>query len=183
MEAGNVFVFKPVSEYAKVRGYLERTAKVADMVFRRYDDPISLDAIDYYFKLLYDIEGEQALDKKSIIECFEERGNMLEFDFQTAAEKFKLIESNTYSIVIPYNEVTEKLINEAQFSSYPRCVARKLQPYTISVYEYEYKTLLKNAVLKTINDSFIILEDFEKNYDKNTGLILPKDTYGEAIFA
>ena len=50
---GKVFVFKPVSEYAKIRGYLERTAKVADMVFRKYEDPISLEAIDYYFKMLY----------------------------------------------------------------------------------------------------------------------------------
>lgn len=183
LPTGNVFVFKPVSEYAKVKGYLERTAKVADMVFRKYDDPISLDAIDYYFKMLYDIEGEQALDKKCVLDCFEEKCKQLEFDFQTAAEKFKLIESNTYSIVIPYNEAAIKLLNEAQFSPYPRSVARKLQPYTISIYEYEYKTLLKNAALKTINDSFIILENFEKNYDRNTGIIIPKDTYGEAIFA
>lgn len=183
LSIGNVFVFKPVSEYAKVKGYLERTAKIAEMVLRKYDDPISLDAIDYYFKMLYDFEGEQALDKKSVLDCFEEKYKMLEFDFQTAAEKFKLIESNTYSIVIPYNKDAEKLINEAQFSPYPRGVARKLQPYTISVYEYEYKTLLKNAALKIINDSFIILDNFEKNYDKSTGIILPKDTYGEAIFA
>ncbi|MBS4024468.1 MAG: CRISPR-associated helicase Cas3' [Clostridia bacterium] len=180
---GNVFVFKPVSEYAKIKGYLERTAKVAEMVFRKYDDPISLDAIDYYFKMLYDIEGEQALDKKSVLDCFEEKYKQLEFDFQTAAEKFKLIESNTYSIVIPYNEAARKLLNEAQFSPYPRSVARKLQSYTISVYENEYKTLLKNAALTTVNDSYIILDNVKKNYDESTGLIMPKDTYGEAIFS
>jgi CRISPR-associated helicase Cas3/CRISPR-associated endonuclease Cas3-HD len=183
LKEGKVFVFKPVSEYAKVKGYLERTAKVADMVFRKYEDPISLEAIDYYFKMLYEIEGEQSLDKKDIVDCFEEKYKQLEFDFQTAAEKFKLIESNTYSIVIPYNEDARKLINKAQFSPYPLSVARQLQPYTISVYEYEYKTLLKNTALKTINDSFIVLENFEKNYNQSTGLILPKDTYGEAIFA
>jgi len=108
LPTGNVFVFKPVSEYAKIKGYLERTAKVADMVFRRYDDPISLDAIDYYFKMLFDVEGEQAIDKKDIIACFEQKSSQLEFNFQTAAERFKLIESNTYSIVIPYNEAAER---------------------------------------------------------------------------
>jgi len=163
-------------------GYLERTAKIADMVFRRFTDPISLDAIDYYFKLLYDLEGDEALDRKGIIDYFEERHEQLEFDFQTAAEKFRLIESNTYSIVIPYNETAIQLINEAQFSPFPRSVARKLQPYTISIYEYEYKTLLKNAAIKIINNNFIILDDFDRNYDENTGLILPKDTYGEGIF-
>jgi len=180
---GKVFVFKPVSEYSKVKGYLERTAKVADMVFRKYDDPISLEAIDYYFKMLYDLEGQETLDKKGVIECFEERSKQLEFDFQTAAERFKLIESNTYSIVIPYDDTAKKLINEAQFSPYPRSVARKLQPYTISIYEYEYKALLKNAVVKTVNDCFIILDNFNKHYDQSTGLIIPKNIYGEAIFA
>jgi CRISPR-associated helicase Cas3 len=179
---GKVFVFKPVSEYAKIRGYLERTAKVADMVFRKYEDPISLEAIDYYFKMLYDLEGEEALDKKSIIECFEERRSGLEFDFQTAAERFKLIESNTYSIIIPYDETAIKLLQEAQFSPYPRSIARKLQPHTVSIYEYEYKELCKNAAIKTINDSFLVLENFETNYDRCTGLIIPKSTYGEAIF-
>lgn len=182
IQEGKVFVFKPVSEYSKIKGYLEKTAKISEMVFRRYDDPISLDAIDCYFKELYFFEGKEALDKKSVISCFEERWNQLEFDFKTAAERFKLIEDNTYSIIIPYDKDAEKLINEAQFSPYPRSLARKLQPYTISIYEYEYKTLLKNAAVKTINDSFIILDNFEKNYDKNTGLNLPKDTYGEAIF-
>jgi len=182
LSAGQVFVFKPLSEYAKVKGYLERTAKVAEMVFRKYDDPISLEAIDYYFTILYDLEGEEALDKKNILDCFEEKCSQLGFDFQTAAEKFRLIESNTHYIVIPYNEAAVKLLNEAQFSHYPRSVARKLQPYTISIYEHEYKTLLKNAALKTINNAFIVLDDLERNYDPKTGLILPKDTYGEAIF-
>ncbi len=183
LEEGKVFVFKPVSEYAKVRGYLERTAKVADMVFRKFEDPISLDAIDYYFKMLYDLEGNGALDKKEILDCFEEGYRSLKFDFQTAAEEFKLIEDNTYSIIIPYDKNAEKLINEVRFSQYPRSAARKLQPYTISVYEYEYKALLKNGALKIINDSFTVLDNFEVNYDSSTGLTVPQDTYGEAIFA
>lgn len=183
LEEGKVFVFKPLSEYSKVKGYLERTAKVAEMVFRKYDDPISLDAIDYYFKMLYDLEGEEALDKKGVLECFEVGSKQLEFEFQTAAERFKLIESNTYSIVVPYNNAAEKLLNEAQFSPYPNSVARKLQPYTISIYEYEYETLRKNAAVKTMNDCFIVLDNFERHYDQSTGLILPKDTFGEAIFA
>lgn len=182
LKEGKVIVFKPLSEYAKVKGYLERTAKVSEMVFRKYEDPISLEAIDYYFEMLYDIEGEGSLDKKGIIECFEENYKQFEFSFQSASEKFRLIESNTYSIVIPYNEEAIKLINEAKFNHFPLSLARKLQPYTISIYEYEYKTLLKNSILKMVNDSFIVLDVYEKHYSNKTGLIIPVDTYGEAIF-
>lgn len=182
LEMGHVFVFEPDSELAKIEGYLHRTAKVAESVFRKFDDPISLEAIDFYFKMLYNLEGEQALDKKAILDYFEERGSRLEFDFQTAAENFKLIAKNTYSIVIPYNDDAIKLLNKARFSPYPLSLSRKLQPYTISIYEHEYKTLLKNAALKIISDSFITLENFNDFYNEHTGLILPKDTYGEAIF-
>ncbi|HOL10703.1 MAG TPA: CRISPR-associated helicase Cas3' [Bacillota bacterium] len=180
---GKVFVFKPISEYAKVRGYLERTGKVAEMIFRKYDDPISLEAIDDYFKYLYDLEGEEALDKKNIIECFEERRSGLEFDFQTAAERFRLIENNTYSIIIPYDEKAMELIEKAKFTSYPRSIARKLQPYTVSIYENEFKDLCQNGAIKVINNSFLVLENPEINYEKFTGLNIPKNTYGEAIFA
>jgi len=193
LKKGNVFVFEPLSEFAKISGYLKRTAAVANMVFRKYTDPISLDAIDYYFKILYDIEGEESLDKEKIIECFEENYKQLEFDFQTAAEKFKLIKENTYSIIMPYvaddedeilnREAVKKILSEAKFSPYPTAVTRKLQPYIVQVYEYEYKALLKNAMLKNLNDNFTVLNDFPKNYSQATGLIIPKDTYGEAIFA
>lgn len=180
---GEVFVFKPISEFSKVRGYLERTAKVADMVFRKFeDDPICLEAIQYYFDMLYNLEGEEQLDKKDIVKCFTERGNLLEFDFKTAAEEFRLIDSNNYSVIIPYDDTAISLIEEAKFNPYPRSIARKLQPYTISIYEYEYKALLNNGVLKSVNESFVILDNFEKNYDKKTGLIIPNNDLGEAIF-
>lgn len=182
LESGNVYVFKPVSEFANAKGYLARTAKVAEMVFRKYPDPISLEAIRYYFEQLYAIEGEEALDGKNVLECFESGYRQLEFDFQTAAERFKLIDSNTYSIVIPYDEEARKLINQAQYSKFPLSLARKLQRYTVSIYEYEYKALIETAVIKTINDSYIILDNYEKNYDTSTGLVLPKTTFGEAIF-
>jgi CRISPR-associated helicase Cas3/CRISPR-associated endonuclease Cas3-HD len=182
LPVGNVYVFRPVSEFAKVKGYLETTSKISDMVFRRYDDPISLEAIEYYFKLLYDLEGEARLDNKDVLSCFEENYSQLEFDFKTAADRFKLIESNTYSIVIPYNEEAIDLLNQAKYTLYPRSLARKLQPYTVSIYEYEYKALIKNTAVTVINDSFIVLDSFPKEYDQKTGLKIPKDIYGEAIF-
>lgn len=182
LPTGYVYVFNPNSDYAKIRGYLERTAKVAEEVFRHYKDPISLEAIEFYFKQLYSLEGNEALDKKGILKCFEESYKQLEFDFQKAAEQFRLIEDNTVSIVIPYNCDAKELINEAKYSKYPLSVARKLQPFTLSVYEYEYKKLLNNAALETVNDSFLVLKNLDKFYDEKTGLVLPTDTYGEGIF-
>ncbi|KDR96753.1 CRISPR-associated helicase, Cas3 family [Peptoclostridium litorale DSM 5388] len=182
MKEGMVFVFNPASQEAKSKGYLARTAKVAEMVFRKYEDPISLEAIDFYFKLLYDIEGEETFDKKGIIDCFEERGRHLEFDFKTAAQKFKLIENDMRSVVIPYDARANEILEEAKYSPYPMSSARKLQPYTVSIYEHEYRMLVKNTALKTVNDRFTVLDDLKNGYDDNTGLIIPEDMSGEGIF-
>ena len=116
---------------------------------------------------------------KDILDCFEERYKHLEFDFRTAAERFRIIENDTYSIIIPYDKNAEKLINEAKSSESLRSITRKLQPYTISVYENEYTSLLNNNQLKIINEGLIVLDNFAKNYDTHTGLIIPNDTTNE----
>ncbi|MTI95229.1 MAG: CRISPR-associated helicase Cas3' [Firmicutes bacterium] len=182
LRTGYLHVFEPDSNYSKLRGYLERTAKVAEEVFRHYDDPISLEAIEFYFKQLYMLEGESLLDKKGIIECFEARHTQLEFDFQTAARDFRLIESNTVSVIVPFNNQADRLINAAKYTPYPLSLARKLQAFTLSIYEHEYKKLLKNSSLQTVNDTFVILKDLEGNYNKKTGLTVPMETFGEGIF-
>jgi CRISPR-associated helicase Cas3/CRISPR-associated endonuclease Cas3-HD len=191
LKTGYVYIFEPDSEYAIIKGYLERTASITKNVLRKYKDPISLEAVDYYFQELYDLEGRAALDKKGVLDCFEIKSKSLEFDFKTAGESFKIIDDNTFSIIIPYqyqedknsDEYLAKLLHEAAYTPYPVSVARKLQPYTVEVYKNDYCALQSRGVLKTLNDSFIVLEDYENYYDEYTGLLIPIDIEeGEGIF-
>lgn len=179
LKEGYVYVFKPLSEHAKLRGYLATTAALTEEVLRHYSDPISLDAIDYYFRQLYALHGN--LDKNKIIECFEAGYKSLEFDFQEAANKFRLIESPMVPIVIPFNEEAKKLINEARFSNYFRSLARKLQTYTVSIYQHEFNTLLRHGLVSTVNGVLNTLNNQEW-YDAKRGLFFPEDTSGEGIF-
>ena len=183
LKAGSVFVFKPISKYSNIRGYLQRTAQIAEMVFNKYDDPISLEAIEYYFSKLFEIEGKEGLDKNEIINCFQRDYKSFCFDFQTAAERFRLIDSNTRSIVIPYDKMALDLIEKAKYTPFPRSIERQLQPYTVSVYENEYNNLANKNKINIINDYFSVLKDFENNYSDETGLILDEFIYGEGIFA
>ena len=179
---GTVFVFKPISEYSNLKGDLKRRAEISEIIFRRFKDPLSLEAIDEYFKNLYSFSDKNFSDSKEIINDFEEGKKLLEFNFKTVSGKFKLIEDKSYSIVIPFNDKADKLINEAKFSNYPHSVARKLQQFTVPAYGNEYKNLCENAAIEIINGSFIVLTDLKRNYDKHTGLIIAKEAYGEAIF-
>ena len=182
-QCGQVHVFTSLEDYARPRGWLQRTAEVGETIFRHFADVGSLEAIRRYFELLYDVEGGKRLDKQGIIAKLEENGGVAEFDFEEVARRFKLIEDNTYTIIIPYDEDAEKLIQEAKFSPFPAKALRALQPYTVSVYAYQYDQLSKQGALEIVNDMLIILKD-ESYYSSETGLLIGEDNRasGEAFF-
>ena len=89
---------------------LKRPLSVARSVIDRYDDASSPEAINEYFKLLYEFEGE-GLDSKKIVERFnegEQRGRS--FPFAQIAEDFKLIEDATRAVIIPADETAKNLL-------------------------------------------------------------------------
>jgi len=180
LERGNVYVFISSEDYGKSRGWLKTTQIAGEIAMRKYEDPMSPEAIEFYFKYLHNIGKQTSFDNKEILKCFEENGMQLKFDFSKAAEKFKLIDDNTYSIVIPYNEEAVRLINEARYVQHVSGILRKLQQYTVPVYENEYNELIGVGALESVNGLFMVLRDVENRYCKKVGLIIPNG--GEALF-
>lgn len=150
--------------------YQSRTAECGKQVLKTFDDPLSLEAISSYFKLLYDVEKDR-LDIKNIMENFEEGAKELAFSFQMTAKDYKLIES-TESLIIPYNEDACKIIESLKYSKYQNVLARKLQPYTISIHEIQLKKLIDEGVITLISGRYYVLAFNEGYYNKNTGLEL-----------
>jgi CRISPR-associated helicase Cas3/CRISPR-associated endonuclease Cas3-HD len=178
---GNVFVFYSTEDYATALGWLSKTQSAGEMAMRQFTDPLSPDAIRYYFQQLYDYERDNRFDNRKIMECFEKSGAQLRFEFAEASSRFKLIDDNTYPVVIPYNHDAEKLIQEARFANGTKNSMRKLQQYTVSIYENEYNSLLGVGALEDVNGLFMLLKNKEQRYDAREGLIIPKG--GEALFA
>ena len=69
-------------------------------------------AINAYFSLLYALQDKGAFDAKRILSLFDKQTGELDFDFKTAAEKFKLIDNNTVAVVIPYDEEARKILDK-----------------------------------------------------------------------
>lgn len=188
-ERGSVHVFISGEKYGRARGWLQRTADVGEMIFRQFDDVTSLEAIKCYFDTVFDVEGEQRLDKHNIVRDLEEGARRVEFNFEEIAQKFKIIDDNTYAIIIPYAEYenddkrVQSLIREASFSPFPGRSLRALQSYTVSVYEYQYQILQKEGVLNIIDDTLIVLNNMDY-YSAETGLLIKDDikASGEAFF-
>lgn len=170
-ELGEVFIFEPEKPLAS-DSFLARAASIGRSVLRKYDDPMSLDAIKDYFHCLYH-QDESLLDKYRIIELLSESGLKLQFPFATVARQFQLIRNNQVSIIIPYDENCFKLISDAQWMDKPMKLARKLQPYVVQLEIYQYNALVNINLIETVADVFNVLADM-KYYDENKGLILPK---------
>jgi len=170
-EPGKVFIFEPEKPLAS-DSFLARAASIGRSVLRKYDDPMSLDAIKDYFQSLYH-QDESLLDKYKIIEMLSECGVKLQFPFATVARVFQLIRNNQVPLIIPYDENCIKLLSDARWMDNPMKLARKLQPYVVQLETYQYNALADNNLIETVADVFIVLADM-RYYDENKGLILPK---------
>ncbi|HHV62957.1 MAG TPA: CRISPR-associated helicase Cas3' [Firmicutes bacterium] len=170
---GSVYLFKP-ERHGQPRGWLSRTAAVAEMVMRNYDDPLSLEAVHQYFALLYDVEGEK-LDEKGIIQQFEADAKRLAFPFRSVDPIFRIIEADMTPIIIPRDPECMELIQEARWSGASSRLSRGLQPYSVQVYFNEYVDLLARNALEVIGGQYCVLKDLTF-YSEETGL-----TYGSPV--
>lgn len=179
-----IFIFEPKSDLIKrTPRFIAQSAEITRQVLRRFPDmPISIPAIDAFFQQLYSLQDPQAFDYKRIMDCFkDEHGRYM---FQTAAQRFQIIEDVTKSVIIPFNEEARRLIEQLKISEFPKSVLRKLQPYTVSIYENEFNNLSAKGVIITIAEYYPVLEQsaFETYYDPHRGLLLPESTGGEGLF-
>jgi len=180
-----LFVFEPKSEYIKrTPSFLKQTAEVARMVLREHAGaPISIPAIQAFFGQLYNLQDPNiSFDYKRIMECFDDGHGR--FSFEKAARAFQIIEDQTVTVIIPYDEDARLLIEELKFTDYPFSTLRKLQSYTVSIYEGEFNRLSSKGVILTIEDTYHVLNPdcLHEYYDLNRGLLVPESGGGDGLF-
>lgn len=179
-DLSNIFVFDPETPFIKkTPTFVKQGATVAEKTLREFaNNPDSVSAIESYFNFLYDIQGKNAFDVKKVLSNFE---NGLAFDFKKTAEDFRMIDNNTVSVIIPYNEEAKQLLEKAKHHPYPYKFAKQLQMYTVNIYEKEFEKIQSKGVIETYNETYQVLNNMSF-YDKHTGLILPADAGGDALF-
>lgn len=185
-DRGKIFVFSPETEFIKrTPTYIKQTAAVTKKILREHKDSLdSIDAIEAYFNLLYNLQSNENFDSRGIMYYFEKGTGQLDFDFKTAAENFKLIEQITVPVIIPYDDTAKKLISQLEELSYPVNILRRLQLYTVNIYENELKQLQSKGVILSIAGTYHVLDWKRMNdfYHPYTGLIIPERAGGEAVF-
>jgi CRISPR-associated endonuclease/helicase Cas3 len=181
-QSGYLYVFEPDSQFIKkVPAFIQQGADVARKILREYPDPVCTEAILAYYEQLYSLHGNKAYDSHGILDLFEKDPANVNFDFKTAAENFRLIEDNTKPVIIRYDEQADALLKQVSYSEFPASFQRKLQIYTTNIYEREFKVLERKGAIDIYADTYTVLNDMQY-YNAETGLVIPEDEGGEAIF-
>ena len=144
-------------------------------------DPAAPETMARYFRSLRSLTGD-ALDKQGVIKAFTQGIEGCEFPFRTVAEKFHLIDQNTYTIYIPYGEGAA-LLQRLQDGECSRELYRKLGRYAVSVYDKHFQALYHTGALLTVpalDSDSAILTDMGL-YNELMGLSLEADS-GKAEF-
>jgi CRISPR-associated endonuclease/helicase Cas3 len=184
--SGEVFIFHPKTEHIRrTPVFIEQTASVAESTLRDFgEDPVTVEAIQAYYKLLYTLQDESNFDNRRILGYLDKGPNRLDFEFKTAAENFKLINDRSVAIIIPYNDDAQQLLKALKNAPFPARTLRKLQVYTVNIYEREFEALQSLGVIQTVGDFYHALAEswMKTYYHPQTGLVLPESRGGEAVF-
>lgn len=171
-DGGRVIVFDPEKHGMPSKG---RFIKVADLArsamrwaARNSEEIQSPEAIDYYFNEFFASE-ERHLDDQQIIQKLDDGKRELAFPFPEIAQKFQLIDSATFPVVVPWDDRAAELMAEIEYHPLPASRARSLQTYVVQVYHHELAALEKARAIKLVGGimRFVTDTDF---YDKCFGL-------------
>ena len=138
-----------------------------------------------YFQSLRGL-SDQKLDQYNVIQSFEKGIEGCDFPFKTVAETFHLIDRNTYTVYVPYDEAGAALLQQLQEGKRSRDLYRKLGRYSVSVYEQHFQALYAAGALLTareipaLDEDSAILQDMDL-YNESLGLSLEAET-GKAEF-
>ena len=164
----------------EVLSYQQTNTDAAMEVIKKYGDKIYLpDAIKMYFDNLYyyrDIDKtHKVFDKKGII------NGLTNLEFESVAQKFKIIENDTKSLYI-CTEENKKEIDDLRHGNYSKELFRNLQQYVVNLYERDFKKLDESCCIEYIDSNFYILSD-SNYYSDKTGITFPDDNTLKCIFS
>ena len=161
-EESIVYVFETESKAPS--GMIQNIA-AAQLVMQSFDDIASPEAIEAYFNALYFLKGKQELDKKGLMPIM--TGGAI-FPYADVAERFKLIESETCTLYVPYGEGCEAVENLSEGVS-DAALLRALGSYAVSVYAQHFRELLTTGAAKSVAENAAVLVNMA-HYSGQTGL-------------
>ena len=175
---GKVIVFNPPRK-APV-GILRKAADTARSVFSTADhDPLEYSFFERYFSELY--WKANSLDSKEIVSLLSPDYQECGIYFRTAAERFQIIDDSFQkTILVRYGE-GESLVDLLKLKGPERWLMRKLQRYTVNVYNDDFNLLLRQGSIEEVQPKIFALTT-NIVYSKDVGLLVDETFYNPEQF-
>lgn len=182
-----VHLFEPAEPYAlpvdiKQKVQLARLVlQAAGMDEGQPCDAGSLEVIAAYFSQLHDLRRDDldASDVLADLTKFPMHKGIPFIPFKDAAERFRMIEEGSHSIVIP-NELIAEDIEAVEKGCATRGTMRRLARYSVGLYDNDVRALMTAHALKPLEgDTYLLLDT--TLYHEETGLDA-SDAGGKGLF-
>ncbi|MGI6778865.1 MAG: CRISPR-associated helicase Cas3' [Acetivibrionales bacterium] len=177
-----VYVFDFEEEEYKVNkssaygNYLGQRQSITEIIASKHEDVTTPEAIKEYFDMLFDNMAKSELDKKSIVKRLNQGYDISTpkdfiFDFEDIAHDFKMIDDDTCSVIVGYDDEAIRKIKALEYGQLSKANLRSLQKYTVSLNKYEYNKLKEIKAIKEYGENIGILLSRE-DYSDKTGIII-----------
>ncbi len=177
-QSGIVRVFYPEKHGMPSRGWLKETAIETQNTWAyEKEPPLSLICIHTYFERIHGIRDGQVheiTDAKGIMDLLKSKNANFEIPYEDIADRFQLIDGNMQTIVVPFDDVAKHLIEQLPFSNYPMVLLRRLQSYTVQIYQHEFVELQRNHLVKDVEGVHVLTDT--SYYHAAAGLLTVTDT-------
>lgn len=140
------------------------------------DDLLSPESIKAYFMQVFWRKGAEQLDNKKILQNFAISEGHPSYDYRTASEQFRMIESGLQPVIIKGNSEVEAVLGRLNSEeASPGKAARELQPYIVQIPPRAFESLRKNGRADYFrpdlwSEQFAVLKDHSL-YKPETGLV------------
>ena len=176
-DKGKVFVFVPPKQAPKgLLRFGEDACKI--ILHERPENPLTPEQFRHYFTHYYSKVGKDGLDKYGIKELLTKDAAQCKIQFRTAAEKFQLIEEDgSGAVIVPYanpknsSRDSRPLIAQLRSGELDRWLLRKLQRFTVSVRERDFKALTNAGDIEILAPGLWVLKN-ETAYHPDLGLLV-----------
>jgi len=184
LDSGRVIVFE--TEHTRSEAFLADTAGSARQVLALHADPLSLEAVEHYFRLYY-WEQSSRWDNRGILGRFKlDGGNRrLPFllDFASVARDFRIIDDTGVTIIVPWGERGRGFVQELR-DAWPaprREHLRNLQRFTVQIPRGVWHRM-GERVAEVVHGQYPVLSFPEHHYSSEVGLRLDGEIGADLIF-
>jgi len=172
LERGDVVVFNPPKPSPS--GRLLKAETAAQTLFRTEPElaaSLTPEAFRRYF--MHYFGGLNGFDMRGIMDLLASNDALkYQIQFRTAARKFKLIDdTQQHGVIVKYLDGKtniEALIDQLRFGGPSRTLMRKLQRYSVNVYDPDLKKLIENGLIEEVNGVWV--QTSKSAYDPVFGL-------------